>query len=537
VQEKCNRWRSGYQGDSRCFTREAGAATLTGMLLGIDLGTSGAKAGLFDVSGTLLGLGRGAGYRFASPAPGWAECDPSGWWPAVRDAVRAAVTAAPGARVEAIGLSTFFPAVAPVGPDGRALRPALLYSDQRSGAQVRAIESRVPRAEYESLIGNRLACGNTAAASMLWVRDNEPELYARAAVMAFADTIVLHRLTGRFVTDWSQSSLSGLVDIREPGVWSSRLCAVVGIEPRLLPAILGPLHAAGGLTRDAAADLGLAPGIPVICGAGDTVASAIGTGLFADGEVVYSSGTTDNFSVVLSAPAPDRRWINVGYAGRGQWLGIGANTSAGLSVEWFGREVLGAEGAAAAELARDLAAVAPSGRLVYLPYLQGERTPLWDASARGLFLGLSASTTRGELARAMFEGTAFSARHILECLEEMSGRRVGTVPAVGGGTRNPVWNRIKADVLQRPLKVLRFQETAALGAAVMAGIGAGLYRSPEAAAHAVRSAQESDRVDPDPAAAWGYDRLYRIYRDAYERTRDLMHALADNGSDDGGRGP
>ena len=502
------------------------------MLLGIDLGTSGVKAGFFDRRGKLLGLGRGSGYRFASPRPGWAECDAGGWWPAIVEAVRAALRGGvDGRAVQGVGLATFFPTIIPMAGDGRPLRPGLLYSDQRSAAQVRAIEELIPREQYERTIGNRLAPGNTGVASIRWVQDNEPALYTSAAVMGFANTVVLWRMTGATVTDWTSASLSGLVDIADPTRWDEGLCATLGVEQGKLPRIVGPLEPAGALVAAAAAELGLRAGIPVVCGAGDTAASALGAGILEPGEVIYSSGTTDNFSAAMPRPAGDRRWINVGYVQRDRWLGIGANTSGGLSLDWFCREVMGGEGGRFVEEALRLAEAAPSGRLVYLPYLQGERTPLWDAKARGLFLGLSAATTRGEMARAVLEGTAFSARHILECLEEMTGERVDAVPAVGGGTRSPTWNRIKADVLQRPLEVLRFQETAALGAAAMAGVGAGVYESAAAAVEAVRGGQERDRVEPDPGRAAGYDRLYRVYRDAYERNRDLMHALGEEAVD------
>lgn len=506
------------------------------MLLGIDLGTSGVKAGLFDRDGRLRGLGRGTGYRFASPKPGWAECDAGGWWPAIVAAVRAALAAAgggpcaadpadPGARVDGIGLSTFFPAVIPMTDDGRPLRPGLLYCDQRSTAQVSAIEKLLPRRRWERLTGNRLACGNIAVTSMHWLRDNEPERWDAAATLAFANTFVTRRLTGEVVTDWTTASLSGLAVVADPTRWNARLCATLGIAKAKLPRIVGPMEPAGTLEARAASELGLPAGIPVVCGAGDTAASAFGAGLLEPGGILYSAGTTDNLSIVLSRPTEDRTWITVGYVQPGRWLEIGANASGGLSLDWFAREVLGRDAGAGIEEALRLAEAAPSGRIVFLPYLQGERMPLWDPLARGMFLGLTAATTRGEMARAVLEGVACSLRHMLEPLEAMSGRRIGSLPAVGGGTRSGLWNRIKADVLQRPLDVLRFQETAALGAALMAGVGSGVYGSAAAAIEAVDRARGSDRIEPDPRRAAAYDRLYRAYRDAYERTRDLVHAL------------
>ncbi len=502
------------------------------LLLGIDLGTSGVKAVLFDRDGRLLGLGRGSGYRFSSPRTGWAECDASQWWPAIvagrarraRRGGRVGCRLAPA--VAGIGISTFFPTLVPLDGNGNPLRAGILYSDQRAIEQARAILRIIPRRRYERITGNRLAVGNTVVTGIHWLRDCEPECYAAARILAFANTVVVRHLTGEVVTDWTTSSLSGLVDIRDPSRWDPGLCAALGVPIERLPRILGPAAPAGTLVAAAAAELGLAPGIPVVCGAGDTAASAFGAGLMEPGGILYSAGSTDCLSVVMSRPGRNHDWIGVGHVPRGRWLSIGANASGGLALDWFAREVSGRDGPPdVAEVLR-LAADAPTGRLVFLPYLQGERTPVWDPLARGLFLGLVAGTTRGEMARAVLEGAAFSVRHMIESLERTTGRRVASLPSVGGGTRSALGNRIRADVLQRPLEVLRCQETAALGAALMAGVGAGVYASEAAAVAAAVGTCAVDRVEPDPSRAGVYDRLYRVYREAYGRTRGLMHDLA-----------
>jgi xylulokinase len=304
------------------------------------------------------------------------------------------------------------------------------------------------------------------------------------------------------------------------------LCAALQVPVAKLPRILGPSEPAGGLCAGAGADLGLPAGIPVACGAGDTAASSFGAGLLDPGGLLHTAGSTDNLSFVLSRPGRDRDWLTIGHVARGRWLGIGANSSGGLSLDWFTREVLGTGTREGLEAAVKAAVEAPVGRLVFLPYLQGERSPLWDPLARGLFVGLTAGTTRAEMTRAVIEGAAFSVRDIVESLERSTHRRVASLPSVGGGTRSPLLNRIRADVLQRPVEVLRFQETAALGAALMAGIGARVYGSEAAAVAAAAGARAVDRVEPDPSQAAVYDRLFRTYRDAYARTRDLMHGLA-----------
>jgi xylulokinase len=222
--------------------------------------------------------------------------------------------------------------------------------------------------------------------------------------------------------------------------------------------------------------------------------------------------------------------VNSTYIPRGVWLGIGATTSSGVSVAWAARELLACE-----ELGTmtELAASAPPGshRLLYLPYLQGERTPIWDPLARGMVMGLTASTTRADLARAVFEGTAFALRQVIACLETVVGHPVAQIRAMGGGTRNPLWNQIKADVLQKALLVLEFQETGALGAALMAGLGIGVYETFEEATGIAREVSGGVTVAPNPAHAAIYDELFELYTRAYPQTKTLAHALAGQKSD------
>jgi xylulokinase len=220
--------------------------------------------------------------------------------------------------------------------------------------------------------------------------------------------------------------------------------------------------------------------------------------------------------------------VNATHVPRGLWLAIGTATSSGVSVEWFVRELLESSGSAGLQELTALAesSALGSNRVVYLPYLQGERTPIWDPAARGCFFGLSSTTTRGDLARAVLEGTAFGLKHILDSLEEVAGGPVDEIRTVGGGTKNPLWNQIKADVLRKPLAVLEFQETSSLGAALLGGMGIGLYGSLEAAAAVARSANSARRVEPDEGRAARYDELLDVFTELYPATRTLAHRLA-----------
>jgi xylulokinase len=499
------------------------------LLLGVDVGTSAVKAGLFAPDGRLLGLGRSP-YVVSNPRPGWAECDPELWWQGFLAALADACTDAGCAAgdVAAVGTGVLFPCVAPLDGDGNALHPALLYCDQRSLAQVRRIEEAVGREEFEAKIGNRLVPGNCAVTSMAWIRDERPESYARAAALGFANTFVNARLAGALAADPSHSALSGLVDIGDPWQWDEALCERLGIDAALLPRIAGSSEVIGTVGRDASAATGLRRGTPVVCGAGDVIVSAVGGGSASPQTMVYIAGSTDCVALPCPGPPADGAWATSTYVPRGLWLAIGTTTSSGVSVEWFCREVLGRTGPEAVGEMTRLAEGSPPGSngVLFLPYLQGERTPVWDPEARGVLIGITSSTSRADLARAVFEGTSFAFGQIMDTAPAVARDEVAEVRAVGGGTRNALWNRIKADCTGRAIDVLDFQETGTLGAALLAGLGAGVYSSFEEAVAVARSVTSVTTVPPDPGRHEAYAGILDLYGRVYEDTLDLAHGVA-----------
>jgi len=502
---------------------------MSDLLLGLDIGTSGVKVGVVNAEGRLLGLGRAA-HENETPHPGWVQCDPERWWQGTIVSLRQACAGAnisPG-DIAAVGVSVLFPCIVPLDAGGHGLYPAILYCDRRSFAEADAIAAIIPRECYEACIGNVLVPGTCAVTSLAWLRDHESDAYANARAFGFANTAITARLTGEFATDPTQVALSGLVDIRDPWRWNRDLCEQLGIDGDRMPRVAGAAEVIGTVTRAAAAETGLRPGTPVVCGCGDVPASALGAGASEPGTVVYVAGSTDCVAVPTLAPTPDRRWVNSAYVPRGMWLPIGTTTSSGVSVEWFLREFLGRGGSDGLQAMTALASQAPvgSGGLLFLPYLQGERTPIWDPRARGAFFGLSTATTRSHLARAVFEGTAFALRQVIECLEGILGRPVDEIRAVGGGTKNALWNQIKADVLRKRLAVLEFQETSALGAALLAAIGAGIHPSFAAAAEVARACNRARIVAPEPSSATRYEALHEHFAKFYPATKSLAHALA-----------
>ncbi len=497
------------------------------MLLGIDLGTSGVKSGVFGDDGVLLGMGRSSIPEFQSPYVGWAQSDPAAWWEGVKLSLHA-VSGGSGIQlpeVDAIGFSAFFPAIVPMGSDGKVLHPAILYNDQRSSPQVSRILQKVGKEAYEERIGNRLIPGTCAITSIQWLREERPDVFEESKVFGFANTYLVYMLTGEVFTDPSNAALSGLVDIRNPWEWSEQICRSLEVDRSRLPAIASSYQVVGSVSRQCASETGLRPGTPVVVGCGDAVASTFGAGALREGAVTYIGGSSDCVTMPVTKPLKDNRWLNDAYLERGTWLGIGTVTSSGAALDWFSREMLRIP---REEVSRFISSLGPhadgsASKLLFLPYLQGERTPIWDPHARGVFLGLSSATTRREMATAIMTGVAFALRDVIECLEEIQGTPIRELRAVGGSTQSVLWNQIKANVLQKSIHVLNVQETGSLGAAMLAGLGRGLYRSLDEANRQAREVSCVRTFDPMYDRKSDFDEAFGLYRRLYGQTKDLMH--------------
>jgi xylulokinase len=504
-----------------------------GFLLGIDLGTTCTKAGIFNYEGKLIGLGQSSSYDVYSPAPGWSESDPDALWEALIASIHDAYAKAniQGSDIQAVGLTTIFPAVIPLDQYANPMYPAILYSDQRSMRQVAAIYEKISQEKYQRITGNILVPGNCAVTSMAWLRDERPDIYTSAMILGFANTYVTSKLTGEFYTDTTNAAVSGLVDIHKPWEWSEQLCEICSIDIDRLPEITQPHEIIGSISRAASDTTGLKIGTPVMCGCGDAVASPFGAGALREGSILYTAGTTDCVTVPLSKPTGDTRLVNTAFVSDKSWCAIGTSTSSGASIEWFKREFLQRRCAQTEQdVYQFMADIAESCRpgcngLLYIPYLQGERTPIWDPLARGMFIGLKTSTSTCELARSVFEGTAYALRDVIECVESAMSTQVKEIRTVGGCTKSDLWNQIKADVLNRPIDVLQYQETGSLGAALLAGTGSGIYKSREEANEVVRKLIDVKRVNPDPKQKDIYDKLFSIFKGVYPNIKESLHQL------------
>ncbi len=502
-------------------------------LLGIDLGTSGTKTVLFDPSGTPV-ASHTVEYPLHQPRNGWAEQDPEDWWRAARETIQAvlAKSGASPAAVKGIGISGQMHGLVMLDGQGQVLRPAILWCDGRTQKQCDEITARIGADKLLSISANPALPGFTAG-KLLWVREHEPEIYEKCRHILLPKDYIRYKLTGEFATEVSDASGMNLLDVPRRA-WSGELLSALEIDPAWLGRMYESCEVTGTVTRAAAQSTGLAPGTPVAGGAGDNAAAAIGTGVVETGRAFTTLGT----SGVIFAHADE---VTIDPKGRvhtfcsavpGKWTVMSCTLAAGLSLQWFRNQFCAAEREAAAGMGRDpyelmttQAQRSPIGanRLLYLPYLMGERSPLLDSDARGGFIGLSAIHTKGDLIRAVMEGVAYSQRQCLDVFREM-GVDVSDMAVCGGGGRSPFWRQMLADVYGCPVKTIASAEGPALGAAILAGVGAGMYASvPEGCAAAVRTG-ECQQPEPERSAA--YEPYYQLYRGLYPALRDSFHTLA-----------
>ena len=503
-----------------------------GYLLGIDLGTSGTKTVLFDETGQAL-ASHTVEYPLYQPRNGWAEQAPEDWWRAVRETVQAvlAKSGAAPAEVKGVGISGQMHGLVMLDGQGQVLRPAILWCDGRTQKQCDAITAKLGLDRLLAISANPALPGFTAG-KILWVRENEPEIYEKCRHILLPKDYIRYKLTGEFATEVSDASGMNLLDVPRR-TWSGEILSALDIDPALLGRMYESCEVTGAVTAAAQAT-GLAPGTPVVGGAGDNAAAAIGTGVVETGRAFTTLGT----SGVIFAHAdgvtidPQGRVHTFCSAVPGKWTVMSCTLAAGLSLQWFRNQFCAAEREAAASMGRDPyelmtaeAERSPIGanRLLYLPYLMGERSPLLDSDARGAFVGLSAIHGKGDLIRAVMEGVAYSQRQCLDVFREM-GVDVSDMAACGGGGRSPFWRQMLADVYGCPVKTIASAEGPALGAAILAGVGAGVYASvPEGCAAAVRTGGCQQPV-PEHSAA--YEPYYQLYRGLYPALRDSFHTLS-----------
>ncbi|MCG3178906.1 MAG: Xylulose kinase [Phycisphaerae bacterium] len=506
------------------------------MLLGIDVGTSGTKALLCRPDGRVAATAT-AEHPIQRPQPGWSEQRPADWWRSTVAAVRAVLRKArcTGRQVRGIGLSGQMHGSVFLDKAGRVIRPALLWNDQRTGPQCEAIERAAGgRAALIRMVNNPALTGYTAP-KVLWLREAEPRAYDRLATILLPKDYIRLRLTGEYATDVADASGTLLLDVRRRR-WHRGLLDRLGIDAGLLPPLVESPEPTGGLTASAARTLGLTPGTMVVGGAGDQPAGAVGNGIVTAGVVSATMGTSGVIFAHAAGPVDNREGNlqSFCHAMPGAWCVFGCMLSAGGSLQWLRDTLWADETQTLRKAGRDPgvlyesmiaeAAKAPAGcaGLIFLPYLTGERCPHADPEARGAWVGLTARHTRCHLVRSVIEGVTMGMR---DQVELMRGRGIAVrqVRAGGGGARNGFWRQMQADMYHAPVATISTNEGAALGAALLAGVGTGCFAGvPEACRSAIRVRQT---LRPSASGRKVYDAAWpvftQLYRDLKSRFREL----------------
>jgi xylulokinase len=488
--------------------------------LGIDVGTGGTRALLTDAKGAIV-----AGYTaphedIRMEKPFWAEQRPEDWWAAAQKAIQGVLAEASisGDAVKGVGFSGQMHGLVLLDDQHKVIRSSLIWCDQRSQSQVDRINRTVGEAQVLKYIANPVLTGFTLP-KLLWVRDNEPANYARARKMLLPKDYVRFMLTGDFAMDVADASGTALFDVVKRQ-WATDFCHDLDIDTDLLPPSMECTEIAGKVSAHAAKLTGLKAGTPVVAGAGDQAASAVGNGIVEPGVVSCTIGTSGVVFAHMEEVAydPKGRVHTFCHAVKGKWHVMGVTQGAGLSLQWFRNQL--APQSTYDELTQEaaLSAVGAHG-LIWLPYLMGERTPHLDAGARGGWIGITARHTRADLVRSVIEGVTFSLRDCLEIVEEL-GVSVESVTASGGGARSPFWRQMLADAFEKRIHVLESQEGSAYGAVLLSLVGTGEYASvPEACKATIRT---SATLVPRPHASATYRSVYEVYQGMYPALRPLF---------------
>lgn len=485
-------------------------------LFGIDIGTSGCKALLIGTDGSVIGASA-ASYPLSQPRPGWAEQDPELWIEGARRAVADVLTKAPPLEILCIGLSGQMHGLVPLDRDHKVLRPAILWNDQRTGPECAVItEAAGGEDGLLAVTDNRMLPGYTGG-KILWMRNHEPDLYARMTQVLNPKDYLRLRLTGEVATEVSDASGTGLFDVRRR-TWATELIDTLEISQGILPPAHESVAISGRVSATGAALFGLPPGVPVAGGGGDSVIQTLGSGVISPGELQTTIGTAGILAAALDAPHdnPEGRLQMFCNVAADKWHCMGVSLNAGGAMGWYRDTFCAAPGGAEPSFDDivDEATTSPAGArgLLFLPYLNGERCPHPDASARGAFIGLTARHRRGDVTRALMEGVvhAFADMHALMRPMGIDGR---IIKASGGGARSQLWRQMQADIFGCDVVTTEgATEGAAFGAALVAGVAVDVWPDANAAAAICRNLT---REHPEPANAEVYAKAHRIYRTLY----------------------
>jgi len=500
-------------------------------MLGIDIGTSCAKCLAITRDGQVAAR-VSREYPLLTPRPGWAEQDPAWWIRAAYESIRQllAVSGILPGEIDGIGFSGQMHGLVPLDEEGQVLRKSILWCDQRTAPQCREIEERAGGRDSLLKMTNNVMLPGYTGGKILWLMQEEPEGFRKMKSFLCPKDYLRYRLTGKIRMDVSEASGTGLFDTRNRQ-WCAPLISALGLDPSLFPPVLESTEPAGTVTAEAAAQTGLREGTPCFAGGGDAVVQSFGSGLIREGRVGSVIGTAGNVSMGFEryTPNPGGKLQAFCSVTPGSYMSFGATQTAGGALRWFRDELCGnvtaraeAEDADAFDLMSAMAEKSPpgAGGVVFAPYLSGERCPWPDADARGVLYGLSLNTTQADMIRAVMEGIVYSLRQIVDIYRSFT--HVDSVAASGGGAKGDLFLRMQADIFGVPVVTLSAaSEGGAYGAALIAGIGAGWYRTAEEAVGVLKTERE---IRPDITHRAAYEKAFQLYSRIYPALKDVFHS-------------
>ncbi len=502
-------------------------------LIGIDIGTSATKTVLFDEKCQVV-ASASQEYPLYQPQNGWAEQEPTDWANAVENTIKTVIAESGVDKedIKGIGLSGQMHGLVMLNEANQVIRPSIIWCDQRTGKECKEITEKVGAERLIEITANPALTGFTAS-KILWVRNNEPGNYAKCRHILLPKDYIRFCMTGEYATEVSDASGMQLLDVPNR-CWSTEVLEKLGIDEALLPKVYESPEVTGHISYEFAARTGLSTNTVVVGGAGDNAAAAVGTGIVEDGRAFTTIGTSGVVFAHTSEPIidPKGRVHTFCCAVPGCWHVMGVTQAAGLSLKWF-RDNLGEgykieaekQGVDAYDLINKDVEAVPRGsrRLLYLPYLMGERTPHLDPDCRGVFFGLSAIHTKADMLRAVMEGVSYSLRDCLGILREMN-IDVREMMACGGGGKSKIWRQMLADMYGCQVKTIKAQEGPALGVAILAGVGAGIFQDVPSACR--EFIQEATYCQPQPEGQSYYEKGHALYQKLYTKLKDCYQDLA-----------
>ncbi len=502
-------------------------------LLGIDIGTSACKIGIFTKDGKVEGASSGD-YPVYYPKAGWAEQNPDEWWEAVCDTIRKVLDSSgvKPTQIAGIGIDGQSWSAIAIDKEGKVLTNTPIWMDMRAQSICDRVNREIGAEKIFELCGNMLQPSYTTA-KILWYKENLPEVYERIDKILQSNSFIAYRLTGKITQDISQGYGLHCFNMRT-GQWDEKMCGAMGIPASFLPEIVPSHHIIGTVTKEAAEQTGLAEGIPVAAGGLDAACGTLGAGVVRAGETQEQGGQAGGMSICIGEYAADPRLILGFHVVPGQWILQGGTTGGGGVMRWLEREFGDYERSVAAQKGRtslhqyneEAEQVLPgSDGLVFLPYMAGERSPIWDPNAKGVFYGLDFGKTKGHVIRSCMEGVAYSLKHNLDVAESV-GASVKELLSVGGSANSALWMQIKSDITGKPLAVVFSDMSTTLGAALLAGVGIGMYKDFEEAVS--QTVKITRRYEPNMENREIYQKNYDIYIDLYENLKELMKKTAEN---------